>query len=758
MPDEETVFTVTYSGTVNDGACYPDIVDEELLRPNRLFTYVINKRYGFITPDYILLTPECQWYPVSGIPFGLVFPAAYERDFIDFTVDISTGVGMTVVSQGAVNKTGDGQFSIKPETKLNGLTLAVGEYEKKAVDIDGVELAIYHKPGHDYFSKIFNVDIKNIIEPIERLKLDYDNNKGMKYPFPRYSVVETPIQFAAYERPWSTYMETSQPQMSFVPEKGYFMMDLDIAGKWAATQSMYSRSGREITEEQYVARIMQGLFILFMSDGAQRNATRRIRSQSSSRLSFVEMIGRILMNVYQSSYRPSHTLSAHYYPFYISFESEKYPVFNTIMEFYRKHGLNTNMQMDYNRMQYPLLDEEIACMALERGTFANFLENESDFDTMNMLLMLKANHLFGQLQTEAGTDDFVKFVDEFIKEHPFQSVKYEEFAEAVGEKYGVDMDALFETWYNENRMPKFTINDIKLTEILEGNYTSYQTTFKITNSEPVAGTVWIQLQQSGTTQITQTRATRFIKLEGHQSKEIGVITEAAPQYIGVNTMISQNIPIMFTKYFAKPDVDHSMEPFEGERIVEYSPPVPEPGTIVVDNLDEGFEIISEPKETSKDRYASIYRFGQFPDGYISCVPAMPPQRWGKAVFESAYGSKETAVYTRCGDGVGCVAWNVDMTEQGKYDLEFYIADFSRSMPMRFPDDPLEGKPLFGEYNLTVHYGNQDNNVTFIPDENQQGWQYVSSFDLGPGKTTVELSNKSKGKLVYADAIRWVRRD
>jgi len=176
----------------------------------------------------------------------------------------------------------------------------------------------------------------------------------------------------------------------------------------------------------------------------------------------------------------------------------------------------------------------------------------------------------------------------------------------------LNMDQLFETWYNESRMPMFTFSDITLTEILEGDYTSYQTTFKATNSEPVPGTIWIQLRQSRNRVITQSRATRFITLDGNQTKEIGVITETAPRNINVNTIISKNIPIMFSKMLGKPKVDHSMESFEGEQIVEYSPPVPEQGTIVVDNLDEGFEIVSEPKETSRDRFKSLYKFGQFP--------------------------------------------------------------------------------------------------------------------------------------------------
>jgi len=320
------------------------------------------------------------------------------------------------------------------------------------------------------------------------------------------------------------------------------------------------------------------------------------------------------------------------------------------------------------------------------------------------------------------------------------------------------MDELFETWYNESRMPMYTITDFSLTEILDGDYTSYQTTFKITNTEPVPGTVWFQLRQPGGNSMNLGRATRFVKLEGNQTKEIGVITEAPPPYIGINTMISKNIPIMYTRNLGEPKVDHSMKPFEGERIIAYSPPGQEPGTIVVDNLDDGFEIISDSKEKSDvSMFDSNYKFGQFPEGYIGAVPFMPPQRWGKAVFDTAYGSKATAVYTRYGDGDGCVEWNADIPDQGNYDLEYYIADFNRRMRLP-PDTPGADRDILGEYNLSIKFTGEDNSVTFIPEAGQPGWQYVSSFDLKPGNVCVELSNKSTGMLVYADAIRWVKRN
>lgn len=41
---------------------------------------------------------------------------------------------------------------------------------------------------------------------------------------------------------------------------------------------------------------------------------------------------------------------------------------------------------------------------------------------------------------------------------------------------------------------------------------------------------------------------------------------------------------------------------------------------------------------------------------------------------------------------------------------------------------------------------------------QVGWNTLGTFLLGPGATTLVVSNRTTGDLTVADAIRWVRLD
>ncbi|MFC1490505.1 hypothetical protein ACFL6K_04780 [Candidatus Latescibacterota bacterium] len=757
MSGEEREIAVSYNGTVDDNACYPDIDPAERIGTNRLFTYVVNRRYGFITPDYILLTPECLWYPVSGIPYGLVFPEAHVKDFVDFTADVVTSDGLTVVSQGTVEKTDDGRFTIHPEHALPGLTLIAGNYEKKSMVVDGIEFSILYRPGHDYFSGVIKAEPETIEKNIQSFIQRVVEPDCIQYQSSQFMLVESPVQFHAYPRPGNTYMETSQPEMSIVPEKGFYIRTLDIEGLMSSYSEMYSRNNLGTDNESLMRNIMLNVVmsVVMNDDMLQSSAASRPMTEVSIRM----IISRIMQSIYQPNYMPGYSGTAQLNAFYNSFESDKYPIFSTIMDYYRKFGNGDNQPMRLSRLNQPLLNEEIACMALQEDTFENILRNSGNMDTFNLCLSLKANQLFWLIQADIGSERFNNFLTDFNENHPFQSIDYDEFASAVEDEFGINLDGMIETWYNENRMPLYTVANCSSTETLDGEFTVYQTSLTITNTEPIPGVVCIQyisLNQEGTNIMTPKK--KFIKFEGHQTKEIGIVTEGKIYEFSVNMVVAKNLPLIHSYYFQDPKIDHSLAIFEGERLLEYAPPENDPNMIVVDNLDEGFEILSEPVKTKgDDRYNSIYQFGMYPEGYISFIATLPPQRWGKAVLDTAYGIKQTAMYTRCGEGAGCAAWNAEVPDQGTYELEFYIADFSSSS-VRFGDDPMGNRPLLGDYNLTLKFNGQQETVAFYPEESNPGWQYVGSYNLDPGTATVELNNDTPGRLVYADAIRWIKQD
>ncbi|MBU8922973.1 MAG: ABC transporter permease, partial [Bacteroidales bacterium] len=145
-PGETLSFSVSYSGTIDEDACYPDILEKDRMAALRLENagmVNIGKRYSFVSKDYILLTPETLWYPAAGPGYSSEHPENHRRDFIDFSLDVTTTPDLKAVSQGYAEKTGEGKYRFKPESLLPSLTLSIGDFEYRSIEVDSVEYGLY---------------------------------------------------------------------------------------------------------------------------------------------------------------------------------------------------------------------------------------------------------------------------------------------------------------------------------------------------------------------------------------------------------------------------------------------------------------------------------------------------------------------------------------------------------------------------------------------------------------------------------------
>ena len=60
------------------------------------FVINVDKRYAFITPAYLLLTPEANWYPKTGVTYSSENVRWYQPEFINFNLEVKTKSGLKV--------------------------------------------------------------------------------------------------------------------------------------------------------------------------------------------------------------------------------------------------------------------------------------------------------------------------------------------------------------------------------------------------------------------------------------------------------------------------------------------------------------------------------------------------------------------------------------------------------------------------------------------------------------------------------------
>ena len=253
-----------YRGKPNESIAYLDIPREQVDALKRIQVATVDKKPGIIHDNYMLLTPELLWYPIAGVGFNMKTFQLQEMDFVRFGLTVNPGEGLSAIAPGKVTQTEE-HIEFLPEKDLNALSLVIGPLERKSIEIEGVEYNLYLKPDHDYFSDYFTNISDTLGALIKQAKDDYEIDElDLYYPFQRITLVEVPIQYHAYERPYIQTVENVLPEMILLPEKGAGINTLDFARFKKAEERRdrdreNQRSPREIETDQF-RRFLQNTF------------------------------------------------------------------------------------------------------------------------------------------------------------------------------------------------------------------------------------------------------------------------------------------------------------------------------------------------------------------------------------------------------------------------------------------------------------------------------------------------------------------
>ena len=107
------------------------------------------------------MTPEILWYPIAGVAFNQENFLPRKIDFSRFRLEVVTRDSLLAISSGELIFTDSTQRFLN-KNDLDGIALAIGNFEKRSLVIDKTEYNLFLIPGHDYFST-FLESIKDTI-------------------------------------------------------------------------------------------------------------------------------------------------------------------------------------------------------------------------------------------------------------------------------------------------------------------------------------------------------------------------------------------------------------------------------------------------------------------------------------------------------------------------------------------------------------------------------------------------------------------
>jgi hypothetical protein len=100
-----------------------------------------------------------------------------------------------------------------------------------------------------------------------------------------------------------------------------------------------------------------------------------------------------------------------------------------------------------------------------------------------------------------------------------------------------------------------------------------------------------------------------------------------------------------------------------------------------------------------------------------------------------------------------VMWKINLTSDSEYDVYYHTPDISY---FKIPD-PLIEKYTVKDFHFFITHENRTDEVTLNYKDVKEDWTLLGTYRFSSDTARVELTDKSKGNLVYADAVKFVRR-
>ena len=61
-----------------------------------------------------------------------------------------------------------------------------------------------------------------------------------------------------------------------------------------------------------------------------------------------------------------------------------------------------------------------------------------------------------------------------------------------------------------------------------------------------------------------------------------------------------------------------------------------------------------------------------------------------------------------------------------------------------------------QFHFVVYHDDGQDEVALNMDQTEGGWTFLGTYFISEGTAKIELTDKSKGRLVFADAVKWVK--
>lgn len=731
--------SMSYSGGINENTHFLDIHPDEVNENVSMELFNAQKRYAYLTSSFVCLTSESLWYPTAGVTYSTRKPAYQAVNFARFSLTVSTKPNLMAISQGEVKSAENGVYKFANANPLPKLSLLIGNYLKYSIKVDSIEYSLFTIKGNDYYVKQLSELTDTLPSIIRELKRDYESLIDLKFGYNRLSLAEVPVNLSVDRHIFSNVSDAVQPEIIFYPEKGVFMDETDFRRRKKRAERQMKSNNEEVTDIELQTRIFK----------------RFVRSNFMAApwewFNFSE-----IMNRYTFSLIPF------YYSHITSITSNEWPLLNAATEVYLLNR-NSNYMPQNSWYFRGIKKNEKINLELKEQSLRELVKNgkrhlDREKDVYNPLILndivlAKSDQLFAMQRTRFNDKAFNQLLNQLVYDNRFKVFTFNYIDSLYLARFNTSISDEVKNWYTTTRLPGYIVSNPQTYKVLDGDYTKYQVRFKIANPTPVDGIVETSIfLGSGTNprsfssdEPTQPDNYQRIYIPAKSAREVGMLFTSEPKKLNIFTGISENLPNTisydlsgFDELKRNGNLDGVIEiPFFDTDIKE--------NEYVVDNEDEGFQIVQQMEESYLKSLINNNSDKNYK--YSGIHVWSPPNEWRLVLESGFYGQYvRSGYYTASGDGSRLARWIPELPQSGYYDVYCHAAKVNIYWGRNNRKS---------DYNYIIFHDDGVDDVTLSDEELNAGWNYIGTYYISPDNAKVELTNKSVGKMIFADAIKWV---
>lgn len=742
------VLSMQAQGVPDPDFGYLDSAADWRRRPGTNLLKYLGTEASVFHRNYVALTPAVHWLPASGSNVDREDPSKRLADFFHLDLAVEVPAGWSVAGPGRQPQ-GEGAsrlHRLRTDSPIQEAALFASDFERIAVNVQGIELELLvtpeHMPNLDYFAEAGDEITKQLTDLFAKLE-----GADLAYPERVLSLVEVPSSLRTYRGGW---------RMDAVRTPGVVLLREE--GLPTIRAGYY---GREVPADRRQDFLVSKLHIYFLNAWNSGNAYQGLAGNLIASTSPVgsgavalDAVTRDLAYRVLNPWGPESSVwfSAHSYDTDAVLGSSAWDMIAGLAtgHFGSMLGRTSWWRGD--------MWEEAARTSLAQ------VDGGQDPHLEFSLLSLKGNALEDVVLGVAGVQKTGALLGELRRRYGGRPFSMDDFL-IVANDTVAGLSGIVDEALHEPALPGFLASPATVARLADDDTgrPRHHVTVHVYNGEPIAG--WLQLAQYDMIW----GEGEPIRVPGESSTEIGRVYDAPPDQLWLHPYLSLNrreirLDLVSSAPPSLPDEDV----FVGTRPSTWRPPAVE--GIVVDDLEPGFTWEGAPTRTS--RWGLVDHYLGWTETLDHGLPirASKPGAWVRRNVPSAWGRyRRTAAMASPGSAHYRVFFSAEL-DDGRWRLDYYLPE--QRIPERWAGDGERMMyPGLGSVELKLTaFGNADADSRTHPTPDREwridfdaalgetGWNKLGEFDLPGGEVRLEMSNRTTGEVVVADAVRWRRAD